>query len=296
MIPIVGGDYFTSNESVKIGLAFGIIALLICMSITPSIGISNNDDTTPPVTTHTLEPPEPDGCNGWYVSDVTVTLNATDDISGVKEIYYQVDGSSVVTVPGEVAIFLVTDDSTMHTIKYWAVDNVGNTEPKNTINFKQDQTYPDLELTYEFEVDPLLGWIFIFTVNATDITSTMDRVEFYLNDVLQETVVGPGPVYQWIWDYSKVSYVRGLILNPEITEEYVRFYAILVGKSESGFHAYFCAYAYDNAGNWAAQEIVEPCSPVTMAPGIYLFESLTLPNNYKGYIGRFFIFASFDTS
>ena len=42
------------------------------------------DDITPPVTTCTLDPDTPDGDNGWYVSNVTVTLKATDDMSGVN--------------------------------------------------------------------------------------------------------------------------------------------------------------------------------------------------------------------
>ena len=85
-------------------LALGVVVLFIGMSTIPVIGslsvekhiltkeliykseYRNDNDTTPPVTTHNLDPPEPNGLNDWYVSDVTVTLNATDDLSGVKEI------------------------------------------------------------------------------------------------------------------------------------------------------------------------------------------------------------------
>jgi len=43
----------------------GIIILFVTMSIVPSSGnTAFNDDTIPPVTTCTLDPPEPDGLNG----------------------------------------------------------------------------------------------------------------------------------------------------------------------------------------------------------------------------------------
>ena len=41
-----------------------------------------DEDTTPPRTTHALDPATPDGDGGWYVSPVEVTLNATDNEGG----------------------------------------------------------------------------------------------------------------------------------------------------------------------------------------------------------------------
>ena len=68
------------------------------------------DDTTPPVTTHSLDPPEPDGWNGWYVSDVNVTLTATDDESGVKEIKYCVNRGPIRTIDGDCGNFYITQE------------------------------------------------------------------------------------------------------------------------------------------------------------------------------------------
>ncbi len=164
-------------------------------------------DGTPPSTTQVLDPPTPDGDNDWYVSDVEITLTATDpsigcdlDGAGVREISYQVDGGTVVTTPGDIVTFVISEDSAMHTIKYWAVDNVGNKQPDQTIQFKQDQTAPVMEISYEqIQVNPP---VVLITVNATDESvSGMDRVEFYLNDVLQSTVTGPGKIYEWNFTY-----------------------------------------------------------------------------------------------
>src|SRR3954451_25241481 len=41
-------------------------------------------DSTPPVTTATLDPPSPNGLNGWYVGPVTLTLDSVDRDSGVS--------------------------------------------------------------------------------------------------------------------------------------------------------------------------------------------------------------------
>ena len=188
-----------------------VILLFIGVAVQPSIGLSNNDDTTPPVTTHTLDPPEPDGENGWYVSDITITLNATDDLSGVKEIRYTINGGAEQVIPipdyNGSGTFVLTQDGNDITIRYWAIDNAGNVEPINTIIplIDMDQTVPEFsydDFTYEIiGGNRWQGWDWLFTVNTTDAMSCMNRVEFYLNGVLQETVYGSGPIYQWKFRY-----------------------------------------------------------------------------------------------
>ena len=44
-------------------------------------------DCIPPTTSCFLDPLVPNGLNGWYVSNITVTLNATDNESGVWRTY-----------------------------------------------------------------------------------------------------------------------------------------------------------------------------------------------------------------
>ena len=47
-------------------LAVGVIVLFLGLAIVPSTGNRVfNDDTTPPVTTHYLDPATPNGDNGW---------------------------------------------------------------------------------------------------------------------------------------------------------------------------------------------------------------------------------------
>jgi len=158
-------------------------------------------DGTLPTSTHTLTPASPDGLNGWYVSNVKVKLEAEDPesngiSSGLDEIKYMIDGGSVQTYTGEIT---VSSDGS-HTVEYWAIDNVGNEEtPHNTVTFKIDKAVPEIALQYEVTGgNEWTGWELTFTAIASDVTSGMDRVEFYYNDVLQSTVNGSGPSYVWV--------------------------------------------------------------------------------------------------
>lgn len=88
-----------------------------------------NPDTTPPVTTS-------DAPTGWQNHDLTVTLSATDDLSGVATTYYTVDGGSQQTGTS------IALGAGVHTITYWSVDNAGNVETATTKTVEIDETAP----------------------------------------------------------------------------------------------------------------------------------------------------------
>jgi len=209
-------------------LILGIIFMLVGISLNPTIAVFNsNDDTTPPVTTHSLDPPEPDGENGWYVSDIDVTLTATDNMSGVMKIQYRIDDGPIWTIPGDYGTFVLDIDKDDISVEYWAVDNACNEETHHTFIIDVDRTDPVVDLQYEFQKPPNGGFL-IFNATATDETSKMNRVRFLLNDVEQDVIYGLGPIYSWKWAY-----------HPMIT---------IIIKAE----------AYDNAGNIAYKEIKNP--------------------------------------
>ena len=266
-------------------LAIGIILLFVLIVGNPITGLSSNrDDTTPPVTTISLNPPEPDGENGWYVSPVAVTLNATDNESGVNAIYYQinqegwivyigtfeiqrcgiiivqfysVDNAGNIEIPKQVEIKIdkshpitscyappngnngwyicnisvtlnATDDlsgvnvtyyKTLNTplwliytapfilitenwVTYYSVDNAGNQESPATFHFfKMDTAPPIIVMDYTWEK---IGATYNIIVTATcsDAMSGMQKVEFYFNGELQETITGAGPDYVWTYQYT----------------------------------------------------------------------------------------------
>ncbi len=98
-------------------------------------------DVTPPITTSMMTGTQ--GNNGWYVSDVQMTLTATDNDggAGVKEIHYSVDGTETV-VQGSGASLSIVSDGT-HTVTFYAIDNAGNVEtPTHEMIVNIDKTSP----------------------------------------------------------------------------------------------------------------------------------------------------------
>jgi len=144
------------------------------------------------------------------------------------------------------------------------------------------------------------GWFFEFTAYAVDEMSGMDCVEFYLNGEMMATIHDSGPEYTWIYHFPGLSdskfKVRGFICDLEITDEYVDFYAFMVKISKDQLDEHiFYAWGYDNAGNRKCDGIDHPTIPIdTIYPGLYYLRRFTLPNNYTGYIGNFFIYATFS--
>lgn len=98
----------------------------------------DNTDRVPPSTSAALTGTS--GSNDWYVSDVTVSLEAVDMCPGVKEIHYLLDGAETI-VSGSTASFTITSDGE-HDLSYWGVDNVGNIETPHPLSIKIDKTPP----------------------------------------------------------------------------------------------------------------------------------------------------------
>jgi hypothetical protein len=82
----------------------------------------------PPVTTITLTGDLQDGI---YRSDVTVTLTATDEGSGVLYTKYKLDAGDWVTYT---ASFVVSENGS-HTVAYYSVDKAGNIEEEHQASF-----------------------------------------------------------------------------------------------------------------------------------------------------------------
>ena len=141
-------------------------------------------DESPPMITCSLNPSVPNGKNGWYISNITVTVNATDYLSGVKWTTY--DGHNY-TGPFS---FNITEDFHGAVIK--SMDNVGNIEAIGIPPLQIDTTPPTLVLNKEIKLNKI-----IYTATATDVMSGVAKVEFYLNDVLQVTENGSGPIFEW---------------------------------------------------------------------------------------------------
>jgi hypothetical protein len=135
--------------------------------------------------------------DGWYSSDVTVTLTADDDVSGIANIFYILDGGTPQTYTGPIKV----TTNGPHTVEYWAEDKVGNVESPHNFcpAFKIDKgTPPTVEITaptpglYLMGTQIPLGFLdkpiiiggFNIEANANDADSGVYQVSFYLNDQL----------------------------------------------------------------------------------------------------------------
>ncbi len=132
-----------------------------------------NIDLSGPVTTATGL--QGTNNNGWQTGAQTVTLHATDNLSGLSTTCYTVDGGSTQLYAGP---FLVSGDGS-HAVTYWSVDVAGNVEPHgvmhNTGFVNIDGTPPTTTAT-NLQADQHSGWTASgqsVTLNATDTGSGM---------------------------------------------------------------------------------------------------------------------------
>jgi len=134
------GVVITTPLEVPAGLEHGTTDVVVIAN-----GIASNpvEINHPPVTTASVGGTS--GANGWYVTNVQVTLTPTDpdgadDIDATK---YTVDGGSAQDYSGP---FPVNGDL-VHQITFWSVDKSGNVETANTQTIKVDTTAPVITLT-----------------------------------------------------------------------------------------------------------------------------------------------------
>ncbi|NOU88344.1 hypothetical protein GC102_21650 [Paenibacillus sp. LMG 31460] len=95
-------------------------------------------DKTPPLSIASVSPAEPNGSNGWYTSDVTVSLSVNDNLSGVAKTEYQVNDGEWMTYSGTIPAF----GEGIYKVGYRSTDQAGNVELTKTIELKVDKTAP----------------------------------------------------------------------------------------------------------------------------------------------------------
>jgi len=172
-------------------LAVGIIVLFFAMSFIPSVeAVAIKTEKYSPMENGESPVPILEGIKGendWYVSVVIVSFSYDPKI--VDEINYYLNGNWHQYNDNP---FTITDDDIYLLDWYW-IDEDGKRHDESPIFFKIDQTPPSITLTKKSGLNDQVT----FTANVNDPTSGVERVEFYLDNGLQETLTS-GP-YQWIW-------------------------------------------------------------------------------------------------
>lgn len=135
-------------------------------------------DSTAPVTQASLAGAA--GVNNWFRSSVQVSLSATDNISGVAFTFYRVDGGAVQTYAGP----FVLSAPGQHSVEFWSVDNLNNTEAVKSAAVKIDMVAPVVTASANPPVAPKRPQPVSVTISgsATDALSGISSASFNVID------------------------------------------------------------------------------------------------------------------
>lgn len=163
-------------------------------------------DAVPPTTIHDY-----DGL--WHNTNFTITLTATDEVSGIAEIYYKINYGSTksVSVDGQPVI---SSESANNTLEYWSVDVVGNEEIPHHIltDIKLDKTSPSGSILINNDDTYTTLTSVTLSPSANDATSGVAQARFS-NDELTWTP----------WETYTSSKTWTLTLDNGIQTVYVQF-------------------------------------------------------------------------
>jgi fibronectin type 3 domain-containing protein len=109
----------------------------------------------------------------WLNSDFTVELEATDNLSGVAQTFYSVNGSEFT----EGISFTVTEEG-VNEVSFYSVDKAGNVEEVQTVEVKIDKTAPK---TNSNVTDEWLQDDFRVELEATDNLSGVAQTFYSVN-------------------------------------------------------------------------------------------------------------------
>lgn len=129
------------------------------------------------------------GLDGWYTSDVSISLNSTDAYSGVNIIEYSLDGVNWIMYSGS---FLISSEGLID-VYYRSIDYAGNIEMTQMESFKIDSTAPTSYI-YVFEYAGPDGWFesdVLIVINATDSHSGVAITEYSFDGVNWVPVTSP---------------------------------------------------------------------------------------------------------
>jgi parallel beta-helix repeat protein len=196
------------------------------------------EDSTPPTTTHDYD-------SLWHTSDFTITLTATDDLSGVAETYYKINDGPIqnVTADGQPSI---TTEGADNKLEYWSVDNAGNEELPHKIltGIKLDKTYPTIETPSRTpDGDVLPDQPVKVSVNVTDATSQVKNVTLSYTINNGET-----------WTDLPMNHTAS------------NLYEATIPPQQAGTTVRFKIVAYDHAENTATLDGTEPYCTYQVIP------------------------------
>jgi uncharacterized lipoprotein YddW (UPF0748 family) len=165
-----GGGFFGAVDLTPGAYRARAGASYYCFNVAPGLVANAERDASAPGTNAVIAPAAPNGQNGWYTTDVAITLDATDNCAGVATTEYSTDGGQTWQPYTGAFTFGVEGAST---ILYRSTDNAGNAEAVRQLLLKIDKSAPLITLT----ATPSIIWpANNGTVNASVTGSGSDSV------------------------------------------------------------------------------------------------------------------------
>ena len=182
-------------------MIIGIIVMLVSISFVSNVNsvsikkeVEDEDNikilNEPPRTWYELDPAEPNGKNGWYNTNVKVSLFAWDE-NGIRGIYYKCCSWITYTSP------LTISTEGENCIMFKAIDNLGMDSEIKWICFKINKKRPECELIKNRTSLTDIK----FTVKAGGSISGVELVELYVDDVLYDSK-RPNERYRVVYDFN----------------------------------------------------------------------------------------------
>jgi Domain of Unknown Function (DUF1080) len=173
-----------------------------------NLKVTLNNDITPPTTTSAVAGTV--GTAGWYTSDATVTLTASDAQSGVREIRYSIDGGQEVTVPANTASITLSAEG-VHDLTYYAIDSAvaSNAETPKSLKVSIDKIAP-VTTAVVSGINGNNGWYTsaaTITLAANDGISGVARTEYSFNNASWATYTTPVTISN---DGTSIVYYRSV--------------------------------------------------------------------------------------
>jgi len=173
------------------------------------------------------------GNENWYISDILITLTATDDLSGVAIIEYSLDGTNWVEYLSQFT-FDIEGSTTFY---YRSIDIVGNVELTNSEIILVDKTPPDTEIIItdcytDDENNIYVSYDSTFILLAMDNYSGVENSFYSINSGEWIEFIGSfnltGLPEEYIIEYYSIDIAGNIemisfttvILEEEILEEY----------------------------------------------------------------------------
>lgn len=155
-----------------------------------------NFDMTPPVSQLIYSNPSyVSGDNIYLSGSSTITVSATDDMSGVQSITYILEGNEYTQIGNTVDINLTGISEGSHILTYYATDKAGNIEEQKEFIFILDNTPPVLSIAYNmpeyYGTHQFVTSQSSIDIFAEDISCGVKEVNYDINGIITGTGTGP---------------------------------------------------------------------------------------------------------